>query len=160
MPTTLAKKTARSQTTPPSIFSMDPFNSIRSEFDQMLSHWFGDSEKNTFLPHTPSLDLNETDKAYEVKIDLPGVKSEELRLQFSDNVLTVSGERKCEKCEEEKNDSTPHRVERFHGTFSRSVVMPGAVDQDKIDAEYLDGVLKVTLPKAADVKPRQISIKS
>ena len=86
-------------------------------------------------------------------------------MQVSDNVLTINGERKYEKTEGKKSDGkknggTPHYVERYHGTFSRSVVLPTAVKQDQIEAQYRDGVLTVTLPKAEEAKPCEVTIKT
>ena len=65
-----------------------------------------------------------------------------------------------DKEKDKKNGATAHFVERYHGSFSRSIVLPGAVKSDKIDAKYNDGVLTVTLPKAEEVKPCQITVKS
>ena len=161
MTTTLARRATRGQTGLPSIFSTDPFGTLREEFDQMLSNWFNTSDTSISFPSfAPLLDMSETDANYEVKMDLPGVKANEVKVQVSDNVLTISGERKCEKADCKEKGGTPHHVERYHGTFSRSIVLPAAVKQDKIDAHYKDGVLTVTLPKAENVKPCQIPVKS
>jgi len=166
MTTTLARRTSRSRAGLPSIFSADPFGSLRDEFDQMLSNWFSTSDNSLVQPSfSPMLDLNETDSNYEVKVDLPGIQASDLHVQVSDNVLTISGERKYEKTdgkkgESKKNGGTPHYVERYHGTFSRSVMLPTAVKQDKIDAQYRDGVLTVTLPKTEDAKPCEITVKT
>jgi HSP20 family protein len=162
MATTLARRVARNQGLP-SIFAIEPFHALRDEFDQLLSNWFADSGQSMPASFSPLLDLNETDSAYEVQVDLPGVKASEINVQLHDNVLTISGERKYEKTDpkdKDKKGSTPHFVERYHGTFSRSIVLPAAVKQDKIDAKFQDGVLKLTLPKADEVKPVQIAVKS
>ena len=148
----------------PSIFSGEPFGSLRQEFDQMLSNWFSNVDNQAGLPSfSPSLDMTETDAAYEVKVDLPGLQASDLNVQVSDNILTISGERKYEKKDEKKDDKTgketPHYIERYHGTFSRSVVLPAPVQQDHIDAEYKDGVLSVTLPKAEVKTPCKITVK-
>ena len=99
-----------------------------------------------------------------VKVDLPGLQASDLNVQVNENVLTISGERKYEKKDEKKDEKTgnltPHYIERYHGTFSRSVVLPAPVKQDKIEAEYKDGVLSVTLPKAEVTKPCKIAVKS
>ena len=133
---------------------------LREEFDQMLTTWFSSSDASGFPSFVPSLDMTETDSSFEVKVDLPGVKASEVNVQVSDNVLTISGERKCEKTETKKNGGTPHCVERYHGTFSRSILLPTSVKEDKVDAQYHDGVLTVMLPKAAETKPCQITVKS
>jgi len=172
--TSLSRRSARDRGGAPSIFSVDPMSSLREEFDQLLSNWFMGSGREMRWAFSPSFDLSETDTEYLVQADLPGVNANELNVQVSDNVLTISGERKYEKTDageknekdkkggdkNDKNAPTTHFVERYHGTFSRSIVLPGTVEQDKIDAEYHDGVLTVKLPKGAEDKPRQISIKT
>jgi len=157
MPTTLARRSRPAGL--PSIFSVDPFSSLRDEFDQMLSNWFSTSENASMMSISPLLDLHEVDDNYEVQIDLPGVQANELKVQVSDNVLTISGERKYEKTEGKKG-STPRHVERSYGSFTRSVTLPGAVKQDKIDAQYKEGVLKITLPKSEEAKSRLINVKT
>jgi len=148
----------------PSIFSADPVSALRDEFDHMLSNWFTGNGRGMQSNFSPSFDLSETDNYYEVQADLPGIQASELNVQVSDNVLTVSGERKFEKTsgdeKDTKNAPTSHFVERYHGSFSRSIVLPGAVKHDKIDAEYHDGVLTIKLPKTAESKPRQITVKT
>lgn len=167
MTTALSRRTSRNRTGLSSIFSIDPLNTLRDEFDQVLSTWFKDHDATAFTSFSPSLDLSETDTEYDVKVDLPGIQANEINVQLSDNVLTISGERKYEKTDGKegskdkgKKNGTTHFVERFHGAFSRSIVLPGAVKQDKIDAKYNDGVLTVTLPKAEEAKPCQITVKS
>lgn len=162
MTTTLARRTPRNRTGLSSIFSADPFSNLRDEFDQLLTNWFADNNPSAQTAFSPLLDLTETDGEYQVQADLPGVQANEIKVQLSDNVLTISGERKYEKTEgkDKKNGTTPHLVERYHGIFSRSILVPGAVKQDKIDAKYADGVLTVKLPKAAEQKPCEISVKS
>jgi HSP20 family protein len=89
-------------------------------------------------------------------MDLPGIKPEEIDIQLSNNVLTISGQR--EESKQEKGE-TFHRVERRSGSFSRSVTLPCAVAEDRVDARYTDGVLSVTLPKTDEAKSRKIKIK-
>jgi HSP20 family protein len=164
MSTTLARRSSGNRTGLSSIFSIDPFNDLRGEFDQMLSNWFETNESSAIPSFSPSLDLKETDTNYEIHADLPGIKANEINVKLTDNVLTISGERKCEKtdCKEKgtKNGATTHIVERFHGTFSRSIMLPGNVKKDKVDAQYHDGVLTVIVPKAEACKPCQITVKT
>jgi HSP20 family protein len=161
MATTLARRAPRQRNGLPSIFSTEPFGTLREEFDQLLSNWFSSADTSIAFPtFAPLLDMNETDGAYEVKLDLPGVKANEINVQVSENVLTISGERKCEKASEKDKAGTPHHIERYHGTFSRSIVLPSAVNQEKIDAQYHDGVLTVTLPKTEGAKPCHVTVKS
>jgi HSP20 family protein len=105
----------------------------------------------------PSLDISETDKAVEVKLDLPGVTAKEIDIQLNGNLLTVRGERKEEQ---EKKGKSYHRIERRYGSFSRSVTLPCPVQEDEVAAEYRDGVLTITLPKTEEAKTRKISVKS
>lgn len=164
MTTTLTRRPRRNRVGLPSIFSVDPFSSLRDDFDHMLSKWFQETDAGPLSAFSPSLDMHETDTNYEVKVDLPGLQASDFNVQLSDNVLTISGERQYEKTDGKekgkKNGSTPHYVERYHGTFSRTIMLPGAVKNDKIDAQYRDGVLTVTLPKAEEAKACQIAVKS
>ena len=105
----------------------------------------------------PSLDMSETANTIEVRVDVPGMKAEEIDVQLTNGVLTVSGERKEEK---EEKGKTFHRVERRDGSFSRSVTLPSAVAEDKVDAQYKDGVLCITLHKTEEAKSRKITVKS
>lgn len=107
-----------------------------------------------FLPRT---NIAETDKQYEITLDLPGLKPDEFELEVHDGHLTVSGTRKGETEEEGK---TFHRVERFHGEFRRRFVLGQDVEPDKVEAEYRDGVLRILVPKTEEVQPRKIEIKS
>jgi HSP20 family protein len=104
---------------------------------------------------SPMTDITEDSDKYELSFDIPGMKKEDIKMNFSDNTLKISGERQAT---EEKKDSTCHRVERVSGKFFRSFNFPTQVDSDKISASYKDGVLTVTVPKTEEVKPRQIAI--
>jgi len=162
MSTTLSRRANRGRSSLPSIFSTDPFGGLRDEFDQMLTNWFSSSDNGGHMPsYAPMVDMSESDANYEVQVDLPGIKPEDVKVQVCDNVLTISGERKSERMEGRKNGGgMPHYVERYHGTFSRSIVLPAAVKQEGLDAQYRDGVLTVTLPKAEEAKPCQIPVKT
>ena len=104
----------------------------------------------------PAVDIQETDKEYVIKADLPDVNKEDVKVQFEDGVLTVEGERKSEK--EEKGKKF-HRIERECGQFMRSFVVPTAVDDGKIVAEFKNGVLNVRLPKSPVAKPKSVDVK-
>ena len=105
----------------------------------------------------PSMNLAETEENYEVTLDLPGLRPEEVHVEFQDGHLVVSGERKSEH---EESGKKFHRVERSYGSFRRSIGLPGSVDENRIDAEFRDGVLRVTLPKSAQQRGRQIQVRS
>jgi len=103
----------------------------------------------------PPADIVEHEKDYLVKVDLPEVKKEDVKVFFDDGVLTVTGERRVEK--EEKGEKM-HRTERFFGTFERSFVLPEDVDAKLIRAESKDGVLTLTLPKMTTPKAKPVAI--
>lgn len=104
---------------------------------------------------SPMTDITEDSDKYELRFDLPGMTKEDIKMNFSENTLKISGERQAM---EEKKEATCHRVERVSGKFFRSFNFPTQVDANKISASYKDGVLTVTVPKTEEVKPRQISI--
>ena len=103
----------------------------------------------------PVVDIYEHEGSIVLKAELPGIDPKDVDVRLENNLLTLSGERKLDN--EVKQDSY-HRVERAYGSFTRSFTLPTVVDQEKIKADYKDGVLKVTLPKREEAKPKQISI--
>ena len=105
---------------------------------------------------TPAVDISEKDKEYLVKAQLPGVKKDYVKIELLNGVLTITGERKFEK--EEKTEKT-HRVESAYGAFTRSFTVPEDVLDEKIAAEFKDGILAVRLPKTDIKKPATKTIK-
>ena len=105
---------------------------------------------------TPAVDISEKDKEYLVKAQLPGVKKDDVKIELLNGVLTITGERKFEK--EEKTEKT-HRVESAYGAFTRSFTVPEDVLDEKIAAEFKDGILAVRLPKTDIKKPATKTIK-
>jgi HSP20 family protein len=105
---------------------------------------------------TPVVDIAEDDKEYTISAELPGLNKEDVKATVEGGVFSITGERKVE--EEEKNKNY-HRIERSYGTFTRSFTLPEGVSSDKISAEFKDGVLKVHLPKDEKVKPKSIDVK-
>ncbi|MEE9226090.1 MAG: Hsp20/alpha crystallin family protein [Bacteroidota bacterium] len=104
----------------------------------------------------PAIDVAETDDEYVVKVELPGVNKDDVRITVQENILTVRGEKKREN---ERKESNFHRVERSYGSFQRSFTLPTTVKADKIDATYKEGLLTITLPKAEEAKPKAIDVK-
>lgn len=104
----------------------------------------------------PLVDIEETDKEYLVKAELPEVKKEDVKVTLEDGVLTIQGERRLEK--EEKGKKI-HRIERSYGKFLRTFTVPRDVDEKKILADFKEGVLTVHVPKAEVFKPREIEVK-
>ena len=137
---------------------LDPFRMAREEFESLWSRLVGEPGEGIFKGRMlPSLDLSETPNTIEVRMDVPGIKAEEIDIQLANGVLTISGERKEEK---EEKGKMFHRVERHYGSFSRSVTLPSTVAEDKVDAQYHDGVLTVTLQKTEEAKSKKIKVKT
>ncbi|MCZ7681603.1 MAG: Hsp20/alpha crystallin family protein [Sandaracinaceae bacterium] len=105
----------------------------------------------------PAVDVYETGDHIELRAELPGMKPEDVRIDITDNTVTVSGERKLEH-EEKREDY--QRIECEYGSFLRSFTLPRTVDKEKIDAEMKEGVLVLTIPKVAEEKKRHIPIRS
>jgi HSP20 family protein len=102
------------------------------------------------------IDLSENEDKVTVKAVIPGVKSEDVDISVSENVLTIKGESRFEETTEKENY---YRREIRYGSFSRSIPLPTRVDYEKADADFNDGVLTVSLPKAEEVKPKSIKIR-
>lgn len=105
---------------------------------------------------SPLTDIVENDNEYVMKMDIPGVKKEDVKISYSNGEIRISGERKHE---EEKKDAKYHRVERTFGKYYRSFLLPDHIKEDKIEAEFKDGQLTITVPKADEVKPKEIAVK-
>lgn len=105
----------------------------------------------------PTIDLYQTEDELVVKAALPGLKPDEVQISITGDVLTLRGEFKQE---EQKQEATWHIREQRRGAFERSVMLPSVVQTDKAKADFENGILTVTLPKAESVKPKTISIKA
>lgn len=105
---------------------------------------------------TPAVDVVENDDNYVLKAELPGMNKDDVKITLENNVLTIRGEKKNES---EKKEGNYHRIERSYGSFERSFTVPGSLKVDNIDAQYKDGVLTLTLPKAEEAKPKLIDVK-
>ncbi len=104
----------------------------------------------------PLTDIYEDKNNYTLKADLPGMKKDDVKISYTDGQLTISGERVQEK---ESKDAKCHRVERTYGKLYRSFNLPKEIKADEIKAEFKDGQLSITIPKAEEVKPKEIDIK-
>lgn len=135
-----------------------PFDMLRQEFDDLFgrlaSDWDGKWLTTEFKA---ACDLTETPDAFQLRMDVPGMKPEDINVQVTGDTVHVSGERKEEKEEKEK---TFHRIERRSGKFAETVVLPSAVNDEKIQAEFHDGVLTITLPKTEASKTRTVKVKA
>jgi len=133
------------------------------DIQNRLSPWFGrialrggGDETMTTSAWAPLVDITEDDKEYLIKVELPEIKKEDVKVTVENGTLTISGERKFEK---EEKDKKYHRVERAYGSFVRSFVLPEGTDGSKVSAEFRDGVLKLHLPKSEQAKPKFILVK-
>lgn len=131
------------------------FNSLGQRFgittgDSALDEEF---ENAVWMPLT---DIQEDKDNYYISLDLPGVAKNDVKISYTDGQLNISGERKQEK---EKKDSRYHRMERSYGRYYRSFTLPQKIQENKIDAEFKDGQLNITIPKAEEAKPKEIEIK-
>ena len=104
----------------------------------------------------PSVDVSETEGGYQIKAEIPDVKKEDVKVTLEEGVLTIQGERKQEK---EETGKKYHRVERSYGSFVRSFTLLDLVDEEKVNAEFKDGVLNLQLPKSEKAKPKAIEVK-
>jgi HSP20 family protein len=107
---------------------------------------------NRVTGFTPLVDVHETDEEYLVKVDLPGVKADQVNVEVNENVLSIAGSRVAEEPGEAQ------LVERPYGSFVRTLTLPRGVDNDSIEAGYQDGVLELRIPKPAEQKPKKITI--
>lgn len=124
-------------------------------FDSIWNQSEGGEETKTSI-WSPSVDISETEHDYVIAADLPGMNKEDFDISFSNGRLAISGERKSENSTGKDN---VHRIERLYGKFTRSFDLPQDADTARIDAMYKDGVLTLTIGKAEEAKPKQISVK-
>jgi HSP20 family protein len=131
---------------------------IQGEVNRLLDTFVGrpmtatQAQGRTWLP---AVDMHETKDDLTLKVELPGVREKDVAVSITGDLLTIRGERRWE--DESKEQKFLH-VERVYGRFERLIQLPMAVQADKVKAAYRDGVLEVTLPKAEELKPREIKI--
>ena len=140
----------------------DPFRDLVTLQDRM-NRLFDESVRNvrtgdealSSATWSPAVDIYETDSEVVLKAELPEVNQKDIDIQVENNTLTLRGERKLDK---ETKHETFHRIERAYGIFSRSFTLPSTVDQERIKADYRDGILRISLPKREESKPKQIKV--
>lgn len=103
----------------------------------------------------PAVDIKETDQAFTVEAELPGMSKDDVKVTVHDGVLTIKGERKQE---EETEDKKVHRIERFYGSFMRRFTLPENVDENSVRANFKDGLLTLTINKAEPKEPKAIEV--
>ncbi|MBN1153764.1 Hsp20/alpha crystallin family protein [candidate division KSB1 bacterium] len=138
---------------------LNDLEALRKEMDQVFSSFMqGPSEANeeTSTSWFPMVDIYETDEQYVIKAELAGMNKEDVKINISENNLTLKGEKK--ETEIKESNTRFHRRERVYGNFQRTFSLPYHVDPQKVSAEYKDGLLSIILPKKEEVKPKEIQI--
>jgi HSP20 family protein len=142
------------------ITRFDPFREINALHNAMTralqtaGTGSGD-ELTTTGSFVPPVDIYEDENSLSLRLEIPGMKQEDLDIRLENHTLTIRGERKFEKEDKEENF---HRIERRYGSFTRSFTLPNTVDTDNVRADYKDGILSIELTKRAETKPKQIKI--
>ena len=139
----------------------DPFRDVltlQNRLNSMFQDYgrvSGENDLVTTAAFVPPVDVYEDEHKIVLKLEVPGLKQEDLDIQLENNSLTVKGERKFEKEEKEENF---HRIERRYGSFFRSFTVPNTVNTESVKANYDAGVLRIELEKRAEAKPKQIKV--
>jgi HSP20 family protein len=140
----------------------DPFRELEDVSDRLNQMFHRSAPARTNGKETmivadwaPSVDVSETEGEYQIKAEIPDVKKEDVKVTLEDGVLTIQGERKQEK---EVKGKRYHRVERSYGRFARSFTLPDVIDEEKVKAEFKDGILNLALPKSEKAKPKAIEV--
>jgi HSP20 family protein len=136
----------------------EPFRdmlNLRADMDKVFKSFFSGFPEEKEGYWAPIIDIEEDKDNFVVKVEIPGMKKDDIKVAVHGNILTVSGERKHEQ---DVKDKTYHRIERAYGRFSRTITLPSEVDADTIKASYKDGLLKINLPKPESKKPKQIDV--
>jgi HSP20 family protein len=143
------------------IIRWDPFRdlvTLREKMNRLFEEAYsarGEERDLVSSSWTPSVDIYETENQLVLTAEVPGIEDNNIEIKIEDNTLTLKGDRKFEKETEEENY---HRIERAYGSFYRSFSLPPHIDQDKIAAEHENGVLKITMPKKHESKPRSVKV--
>ena len=139
----------------------DPFRefaTLQDRMNRLFRESYGPEGREEALTSTsfaPPVDVYEDEHNVSLKIEVPGIDEKDIDVRIENNLLTVHGERKFEKEEKEENF---RRVERQYGSFTRTFTLPSTVDGERVSANYDKGILKITLPKKAEAKPKQIKV--
>lgn len=137
----------------------NPFETMRREFDDVMARFWPEGEFAMSRGTLPMMDVSETDAAVEVKLDLPGVKPEEIHVEVRGNEVDISGERKEEK-EDKDEGRNFHRMERRWGRFARTATLPSDVAAEGAETTFSNGVLNLKLPKAKPSTTKTVVVKA
>lgn len=138
----------------------DPYRELlgmRRAMDRLMESSLGDGETDTTSQWGVALDVVEDDDSYKVKASLPGISPDDLEITFNKGMLTIRGEVKDEA---ETVNGQYHLRERRYGTFARTISLPSTIKAEDIHADYQDGILTLTLPKAEEIKPKRIQVQT
>ena len=132
----------------------NPWSDMRTLLDPFFGRFNYLEDEPTNGTWAPPVDVaEETDKIL-VRVEVPGMNQEDLKVHFEDGLLMISGERRFER----KDERNYHRIERAYGSFVRTFTLPRSVDANKIAASYKNGILEIEIPKLEEAKPKQIQI--
>lgn len=141
------------------IVRWDPFReleNLRREMEKLFDSFLSERLIDREFHWAPAIQIKELPDKYVLDVDVPGVKKEDLKIEVSDNILTISGERKEEK---EEKDAQYHRREIVFGSFKRAIQLPTNIEADKISAKLENGVLHIEIPKSEKSRSKEIPIK-
>ena len=136
------------------------FSSLQERMNRLFQNSYGpqgNSGEESLVTgaFVPPVDVYEDEHNVVLKLEAPGIEQKDIDIQVENHVLTIRGERKLEKTEKQENFQ---RIERQYGSFSRSFTLPNSIDPEKVSADYENGVLKITMAKRAEAKPKQIKV--
>jgi len=133
------------------------FATLQDRMNRLFRESYNENQDQSLTTSSfaPAVDVYEDEHNVTLKIEVPGIEEKDIDVRIENNTLTVHGERKIEKEEKEENY---RRVERQYGSFTRTFNLPTTVDAEKVSANYDKGVLKISLPKKAEAKPKQIKV--
>lgn len=143
------------------IIRWDPFRdlvTLREKMNRLFEDAVtsrGEQKDLVAISWAPAVDIYEDENQLVLTAEVPGIDEKDIEIKLEDNTLSIHGERKMEKETKEENY---HRIERAYGSFYRSFTLPNYIDQEKIQAEHENGVLKITMPKRPELKPRKVKI--
>ena len=142
------------------IITWDPFRDLvtREKMNRIFEEAFisrGEEKDMVASTWTPSVDIYENENELVLSAEAPGIEDKDIEIKIENNTLSIQGERKIEKETKEENY---HRIERSYGSFYRSFTLPTNINQDNIKAEYDNGVLRISMPKKPELKPKKVKV--
>ncbi|MDY6969367.1 MAG: Hsp20/alpha crystallin family protein [Spirochaetota bacterium] len=133
-------------------------NTFKNRFDKLFEDFFAFTPSTLFQSDwNPKFDMEEDEKSIQIIAEMPGIDEKDIQVSLDNNMLTISGEKKEEIEEKDKNKSVVFSERKF-GSFSRSIAMPDGINTDEIKANFKKGILNINIPKEKSVKPKKIQI--